>query len=167
MSVLGFDCHFCQYRHLFHGAGDVPEAMSSNRGVSRCNASDMASPGLFLFALLVWDCFGSGCAIDWRDRDMRDLLPGCASLRWNSNIASIIRMLARVRARVSSPVRSGLRRLGEFHPTGISAYLVRSAACAVSVVFSKSAARATVASSRIKRETKTEIGSKDSTVRTD
>src|SRR5205085_9296793 len=24
--------------------------------VSRCNASDMASPGLFLFALLVWDC---------------------------------------------------------------------------------------------------------------
>jgi hypothetical protein len=118
----------------------------------------MASPGLFLFALLVWDCFGSGCAIDWRDRDMRDLLPGCGSLRWDSNIASIIRMLARVRAGVSSPVRSGLRRLGEFHPTGISAYLVRSAACAASVVYSKSA-RATVASSRIKRETKSEIGS--------
>lgn len=127
----------------------------------------MASPGLFLFALLVWDCFGSGCAIDWRDRDMRDLLPGCASLRWNSNFASIIRMLARVRARVSSPVRSGLRRVGDFDATGILADLIRSAAYAASVVYSKSAARATVASSRIKRETKSEIGSKDSTVRTD
>ena len=130
MRVLGFDCHFCQYHHLFHGAGDVPEAMSSSRGVSRCNASDMASPGLFLFALPVWDCFDSGCAYDWRDRDMRDLLPGCASLRWDSDIAAIIRMFARVRTRVSSSVRSGLRCLDEFHATGISAHLVRSTACA-------------------------------------
>jgi len=90
----------------------------------------MASPGLFLFALLVWDGFDSGCANDWRDRDMRDLLPGCASLPRDSYIATIIRMLARVRAPVSSPVRSGLRCLGEFHATGISAYLVRTAACA-------------------------------------
>ena len=128
--VLAFDCHFCEYRHLFHGAGDVPEAMSSSRGVSRCNASDMASPGLFLFALLVWDCFDSGCADDWRDRDMRDLLHGCASLRWDSYIAAIVRLLARIRARVSSPVRSGLRRVGEFRATGIFADLIRSAACA-------------------------------------
>src|SRR5437867_503865 len=104
--------------------------MSRSSGVSRCNASDMASPGLFLFALLVWDCFVFGCADDWRDRDMRDLLPGCASLRWDSYIAAIIRMLARVRARVSASVRSGLRCLGEFHATGISAYLVRTPACA-------------------------------------
>ena len=130
MCVLGFDCHFCQYRHLFHGAGDVPEAMSSNRGVSRCNASDMASPGLFLFALLVWDCFGSGCAIDWRDRDMRDLLPGCGSLRWDSNIASIIRMLARVRAGVSSPVRSGLRRMVDLDASRILTNLVKCATAA-------------------------------------
>jgi len=98
--------------------------------ITRCNASDMASPGLFLFALPVWDCFDSGCANDWRDRDMRDLLPGCASLRWDSYIAAIIRMPARVRARVSSSVRSGLRCLDEFHATGVSAHLVRSTACA-------------------------------------
>src|SRR4029453_3002326 len=129
LFVLGFDCHFCQYRHPFHGAGDVPEAMSSSRGVSRCNASDMASPGLFLFALLVWDGFDSGCANDRRDCDMCDLLPGCASLRWDSYIAAIIRMLALVPARVSSPVWSELRCLGEFHAAGISAHLVRRAAC--------------------------------------
>jgi hypothetical protein len=80
--------------------------------------------------LLVWDCFDSSGANGWRDRDMRDLLPGCASLRWDSYIAAIICMLARVRARISSPVRSGLRCLDEFHATGISAYLVRSAAWA-------------------------------------
>jgi hypothetical protein len=107
--------------------------------------------------LLVWDRFDSGCADDWRDRDVRDLLPGCAPLRWNSNIASIIRMLARVRPRVSSPVWSGLRRVGEFRATGIFADLIRSAACAAGVVYSKSATRATVAFSRIKREIKPEI----------
>ena len=113
----------------------------------------MASPGLFLFALLVWDCFGTGCAIDWRDHDMRDLLPGCVSLRWNSNIASIIRMLARVRARVSSPVRSGLRCLGEFHATGILADLIRSAAYAApNDICDESAAETTFASSWMKRQ---------------
>jgi hypothetical protein len=59
---------------------------------------------------------------------MRDLLPGCATLRWDSCIAAIIRMLARVRVRVPSSVRSGLRCLDEFDATGISVYLVRSAA---------------------------------------
>jgi hypothetical protein len=127
----------------------------------------MASLGLFLFVLFVWDCFDSGGANDWRGRDMRDVLPSCASVRRDSYIAAIIRMLACVRARVSSPVRAGIRCLGHLYAIGISAYVVRSAACAASVVYSKSAARATVASSRIKRETKSEIGSKDSTVRTD
>ena len=70
---------------------------------------------------------------------MRDLLHGCASLRWDSYIAAIIRMLARIRACVSSPVRSGLRRVGEFRATGIFADLIRSAAYVAGVVYSKSA----------------------------
>ena len=95
----------------------------------------MASLGLFLFVLLVWDCFDSGAANDWRGRDMRDVLPGCASVRRDSYIAAIIRMLACVRARVSSPVRTGLRCLGDLHAAGIFSYLVRRAACTARTAF--------------------------------
>jgi hypothetical protein len=85
---------------------------------------------------------------------MRDLLPGCASLRRNGCVVAIIRMPARVRARVSSPVRSGLRCLGEFHATGISAYLVRSAACAgTNGIRTESAARATIVFNHVKEDT--------------
>jgi hypothetical protein len=109
----------------------------------------MASPGLFLFALLVWDGFDSGCANDRRDRDMCDLLPGCASLRWDSYIAAIIRMLARVRARVSPPVRSGLRCLGEFHATRVFADIVGSAA---NIIRGQSAIGNSFICSRMKEE---------------
>jgi hypothetical protein len=83
---------------------------------------------------------------------MRDLLPRCASLRWDSYIAAIIRMPARVRARVSSSVRSGLRCLDEFHATGISAHLVRSTACAATDgIWAESASRATITFNYVKQ----------------
>src|SRR4029077_11304523 len=94
-----------------------------------------------------------GCAFDWRDRDMRDLLPGCASLPRDSYIAAIVRMLARVRARISSPVRSGLRCLDEFHATRISAYLVRSAAWAdTNDIWAQSAASAPIGFNHVKQD---------------
>jgi hypothetical protein len=77
---------------------------------------------------------------------MRDLLPGCASLRWDSYFAALIRMLARVRARVSSSVRPPLRCMGDSYAVGIFADFIR---CAVDT-----AARTTFVSSRVKEDKK-------------
>ncbi len=71
--------------------------------------------GSFFFVLLVWSCFHSGCTDDRRDRDMRDLLSGGASIHWDGQTPASICLLARVHTRVPSPVRSGLRCVGKLY----------------------------------------------------
>jgi hypothetical protein len=113
----------------------------------------MASSGLFPFVLLVWGCFGSGCANDRRDRDVRDLLPSCTSIRWDSYIAASIRLSQGIRACISSSVRSGLRCVGDLHASRISADLVRSADYSTpNDICDESAAETTFASSWMKRQ---------------
>ena len=98
--------------------------MPRGRGISGFNIFDLASSGFFLFVFLVWDCFGSGCADHRWDRDMRDLLSGGASIRWDRDTVAAVRLPARIRACVSSPVWPGVRRVGEFYAAGISACFV-------------------------------------------
>jgi hypothetical protein len=133
--------------------------MPSSRGVSRRNFSDVPSCRFFLFVLLVWSCFDSGCTDDRRDRDMRDLLSGGASIHWDGHTPASICLLARVHTRVPSPVRSGLRCVGKLYAGRVCADSIRCVACA------EPAARATIVSKRVKEAGKHKIqeSKKDST----
>jgi hypothetical protein len=122
--------------------------MPSSRGVSRCNFSDVPSCRFFLFVLLVWNCFDSGRTDDRRDRDMRDLLSGGASVHWDSYTPASICVLARLRTRVPSPVRCGLRCVGELYAAGVFADSIR--CVAFDSLCAEPAARAAIISKPVK-----------------
>ena len=137
--------------------------MPSSRGVSRCNSSDVASCRFFLFVLLVWNCFDSCCADDRRDRNVRELLSGCASIHWDGYTPASICLLARVHTRVPSPVRSGLRCVGKLYAGGVCADSIR--CVAFDTICAEPAARAAIVSKRVKQAGKHKIqeSKKDST----
>ena len=103
----------------------------------------------FCFACL--ELFDSGCTDDRRDRDMRDLLSCGASVHWDSYTPASICVLARLRTRVPSPVRSGLRCVGERYAAGVFADSIGCVACAsFDSICTEPAARAAVVSKRVK-----------------
>src|SRR5262249_21480338 len=102
------------------------------------------------FLLFVFDRPRDRQWIDKLLRDLRYLLHRSASLYRHRDFAAGIYLASLLFASVSSPVRSGLRRVDEFDATGVFANLIRGAAYAAGGVHSKSAARTTVASRRIR-----------------
>ena len=98
--------------------------------ISRSNFSDPAPYGFFSFVLLVRNRLNPRNADDRRDCNVRDVLPGCASICWNGDTLTSICLLADIHAGVLSAVGAGLRRMAERYADGVCADSVWSVTCA-------------------------------------
>src|SRR6266446_2208275 len=115
--------------------------------VQRCRAS-----GRNPFVLFVFDCSGVGHRDCHMPCNLRDLLHRRDSLHRHCDFATSLCFASFVFAFVSSPARSELRCVGDFHATRIFADLVIGAACpATTDIFIESAAGTTFASKRVIR----------------